>query len=158
MKNDVKIEEELTCQFKIDMGNLANFDRSTQKSQNLHFNGLPLTKLYNVRAEKVQGSYVWWHWMLRQNLKENWLCFQKWHEEFGKYSPEHLKVSKLGLWWDYFIQSWKCMSLKFTGDLSVMTMKNDAKLGEELTSYFKIDLRNLTNFDPSTKKSGKFAL
>ena len=49
MKNDVKIEEELTCQFKIDMGNWANFDRSTQKSQNFHFNGLPLTKLYNVR-------------------------------------------------------------------------------------------------------------
>ena len=31
-------------------------------------------------------------------------CFQKWHEEFGKFSPEHLKVSKLGLWWDSFIQ------------------------------------------------------
>ena len=30
MKNDV---EELTCQFKTDMGNLINFDPSTQKSQ-----------------------------------------------------------------------------------------------------------------------------
>ena len=29
-------------------------------------------------------------------------CFQKWHEEFGKFSPEHLKVSKFGLWWDSF--------------------------------------------------------
>ena len=28
-----KIEEELTCQFKIDMRNLMNFDPSTQKSQ-----------------------------------------------------------------------------------------------------------------------------
>ena len=35
MKNDAKIEEELTCQFKIDIGNLANFDPSTQKSQKL---------------------------------------------------------------------------------------------------------------------------
>ena len=25
-------------------------------------------------------------------------CFQKWHKEFGKFSPEHLKVSKLGLY------------------------------------------------------------
>ena len=33
MKNDAKIEEELTCQFKADMGNLTNFDLSTQKSQ-----------------------------------------------------------------------------------------------------------------------------
>ena len=33
MKNDAKIEEELTSQFKIGMGNLTNFDSSTQKSQ-----------------------------------------------------------------------------------------------------------------------------
>ena len=42
------------------------------------------------------------------------------------------------------------MSLKFTEELSVMTMKNDAKLEEELTCHFKVDIRNLTNFDPST--------
>ena len=29
-----KIDEELTCQFKIDMRNLTNFDLSTQKSPN----------------------------------------------------------------------------------------------------------------------------
>ena len=39
-----------------------------------------------------------------------------------------------------------------------MTMKNDAKFEEELTCHFKIDMRNLTNFDPSTRKSKKFAL
>ena len=33
-----------------------------------------------------------------------------------------------------------------------MTMKNDAKTEEELTCQFKIDMRNLTNFDPSTRK------
>ena len=50
-------------------------------------------------------------------------CFQKWHEEFGKFSREHLKVSKSGLWWDSFIQSRKCMSLKFTGEFFLMIMK-----------------------------------
>ena len=50
------------------------------------------------------------------------------------------------------------MSLKFTEELSVMTMKNDAKFEEELTCQFKIDIRNLTNFDSSTQKSQKFAL
>ena len=29
MKNDAKFEEELTCQFKIDMRNLTNFNKST---------------------------------------------------------------------------------------------------------------------------------
>ena len=48
MKNDTNIEEELTCQFKIDLRNLTNLDPSTQKSQNLHFNWLLLTKVYNV--------------------------------------------------------------------------------------------------------------
>ena len=42
------------------------------------------------------------------------------------------------------------MSLKFTEVLYVMKMKNDAKFEEELTCPFKIEMRNLTNFDPST--------
>ena len=50
------------------------------------------------------------------------------------------------------------MSLKFTEELCIMAMKNDAKLEEELTSPFKIDMRIVTNFDPSTWKSQKFAL
>ena len=34
MENDVKFEEELTCQFKIDMGNWTNFDLSTRNLKN----------------------------------------------------------------------------------------------------------------------------
>ena len=48
------------------------------------------------------------------------------------------------------------MSLKFTEELRVMTMKNDTKIEEEVTCCFKIDMRNFTNFDPSTQKSKKF--
>ena len=33
LKNDAKFEEELTCHFETDMGNLTIFDPSTQKSQ-----------------------------------------------------------------------------------------------------------------------------
>ena len=39
-----------------------------------------------------------------------------------------------------------------------MTMKNDVKFEQELIGQFKIDMRNLTNFDRSTRKSQKFAL
>ena len=42
------------------------------------------------------------------------------------------------------------MSLKFTRELCVMTMKNDPKL--ELTCQLKIDMRNLINFDLSPQK------
>ena len=48
------------------------------------------------------------------------------------------------------------MTLKFTEQLCVMTMKNDTKTEEELTCHFKIDMRNFTNFHPSTRKSEKF--
>ena len=50
------------------------------------------------------------------------------------------------------------MSLKTTEELRVMRMKNGAKFDEDLTCQFKIDMRNLMNFDPSTQKSQKFKL
>ena len=89
--------------------------------------------------------------------KTDWWV-EKWREKFGKFSPEHLKVSKSGLWWDPFVRSRECVSLKFTDQLYVMAMKNDAKFEEELTCHFKIDMRNLKNFDSNTRKSKKDAL
>ena len=39
-----------------------------------------------------------------------------------------------------------------------MTLNNAETLEEELTCRFKIEMRNLTNFDPSTQKSQNFSL
>ena len=50
------------------------------------------------------------------------------------------------------------MSQKFKEESCVMTLKNDEKSEEELTCHFKIDIRDLTNFDSSTGKSQKFTL
>ena len=96
--------------------------------------------------------------------RKNEIWFEKWHEKFDKFSPKHLKVSKLGLWWDPSVQSRRGMTLKFSQDMSqelyvtfqelcVMTMKNNANVEEELTCHFKTDMGNLTNFDSSTRKS-----
>ena len=144
LKNDAKFEEKPIYCFKSDK-NLENFDRSNQKFQKFALWLVPSSKVYNVWPKKVQRKSH------AKFLRKTDLWSGKWHEEFGKFSPEHLKVSKLGLWWDPFVQSRKCMSLKFTEELCVMTMKNDAKFEEELTCHFKIDMRNLTNFDPSTQ-------
>ena len=43
------------------------------------------------------------------------------------------------------------MSLKFTVELCVMTMKNYTKIEEELTCRFKIGMI-FTSFDPSTRE------
>ena len=57
IKNDAKFEEELTCQFKIDMGNLTNLTRALENLKNLHFNGLLLNKVYNVWPKKRIGDF-----------------------------------------------------------------------------------------------------
>ena len=150
-----KIWRKTDLLFQIDMRNLTNFDLSTRNLKSFHFNGLLLSNAYIVWAKKVKKSYVSWHWRVMQNLKKNWYEVWKWHEEFDKFSPEHSKVSKLGLWWDPSAQSRKCMSLKFTEELCIVTMKNDTKIEGELTCHFKIDMRNLMNFDLSTQMSKK---
>ena len=48
--------------------------------------------------------------------------------------------------------------LKNTEELRFMRLKNDAKFEEKLACRFKIDMSNLTNFNPGTQESKKFAL
>ena len=43
------------------------------------------------------------------------------------------------------------MSPKCAEDLCVITLKNDAKIEEELTCTLRNDTRNLVNFDPTFK-------
>ena len=38
-----------------------------------------------------------------------------------------------------------------------MKLKKDTKRGEESTCHLKIGIRNLTKFDPSTRKSQKLS-
>ena len=47
----------------------------TRPLKNLHFNGVLLTKVYNVWAKNVQKSYVWWGWRLMQNWRETDFVF-----------------------------------------------------------------------------------
>ena len=122
--------------------------------KHFHFNGLLLSKVYiglTKYRRVVSHNIEEWCKIWRKTD----LLLGKWHEEFGKFSPLRSKVSKLELWWDPFVQSWKCMSLKYTEKLCVMTMENDTKIDEELTCRFKIDMRNFTNFELYTQKSKK---
>ena len=157
-KNDTKIEEELTCPFKIDMRNFTNFDPSTWKSKICIFIGSLRPKYILFELQKYRGVFFHDTEELCKFWRKTDQWFEKRHEKFGKFSPEHLKVSKLELWWDPFVQSRKGMTLKFTEELCVITMKNNAKFEEELTCHFKTDMRNLTNFDSSTRKSKKIVL
>ena len=135
-----------------------NLTQALESLKNLYFHLFLLCKVFNVWPKNsmeviFHNTEKWCKIWEKTDLR----C-GKWLEKYGKFSPEHFKMSKLGLWWDPLIQSRKSMSLKFTEELCVMTMKNNAKFEEELTCRFKISMRNLTNFEPSTWMSQKFSL
>ena len=54
LMSDAKFEEKLTFDSKYVMRNLVNFNASSGKSENLHFDLLLLSIAYKVLAKKVQ--------------------------------------------------------------------------------------------------------
>ena len=58
LKGYAIFKEKLTGSLKNDIKNLVNFHASSPKSENVHFDGLVLSKAYKVLDEKVQKSYV----------------------------------------------------------------------------------------------------
>ena len=69
-----------------------------KKPKHLHFNGLLLTKVFNVWTKKVQRSYLSWHWRVMQYLKKNWVVV--WKMTWGILQmftriPESLKIGTL---------------------------------------------------------------
>ena len=106
MKNYTKFEQKLTCQLKIDMRRMTRiswiFNWAFKILKNLHFD-----MSFLVMFDLKKSSGVIFHDTKEQC--KSWgktnFCFQKWHEEIEKVSPEHLKISKSGLWWNSFVQS-----------------------------------------------------
>ena len=58
LKNGAKFQEKLTLGSKNDRRNLMNFNASSRKSENLHFNALLSSITYKVLVEKVQRNYL----------------------------------------------------------------------------------------------------
>ena len=73
MKNDAKFKDEYWALWALEC------------LKHLHFNGLLLTKVYNVWAKKYRVMFDdtedWWKIRRKTDL-----YFLKWHEEFGKFS------------------------------------------------------------------------
>ena len=132
------------------MRNLGNFHQSTWKSQNWDFDGILLSKVQNVPASNLQGSYLSRQGKKMQNLKRNWLV-----------------VSKLiwGFWWILTRALENLKSLHFNGlpltkvydgrncGLCLMELNIGVKLEGKVTCAFKNDIRDLGNFHQSTWES-----
>ena len=93
---------------------------------------------------------------LRKIWRRTDLSFQSWHNEFDEFWPEHLKVSKMFILMGSFWAKYILFERKSTEEISFMELKRDAKFWEESTCRFKIDIRNLGNFDLSTRSFKNF--
>ena len=74
LKSDPNLEAKLTFCLKNDMINFMNFNSSSEKSENLHFDGMFLSIVCNVWDKIIQTNWV-----------KNELWFQKWHKKFGEF-------------------------------------------------------------------------
>ena len=153
MTNDAKFKAELTCRFKTDTGNLPNLAWSVKSLKKIAFQLAVFYQSIKCLREKSTEKLSFMTLKTDAKLeKKTDLWFGKCYEEFGKFSPEYLKVSKLRLWWDPFIQSRKCMSLKSAEELCVMTKKNIAKFLRETDLLFQNWLKEFNESWPRHPK------
>ena len=128
--------------------------RALKRLKYLHFDWPLLCKVYNVWLRKAQRRCVSWHSRVMQNLKKNWLVVWKMTWGIWQIFIRTLESNKIGTFMGSFLSKVE-MSWKFTEELCVMAMKNDEKSEEELSCRFKIDIRNLRNFDSRAGKVSK---
>ena len=118
------------------------------------FDGFVSTKGSKDLDEKVQKSYLSWHWRVKQSLKKNWLFVSKmtctsWvncNVSSGKSENLHFHVLLLSL-------AYKDSAKKLLKKLSIMALKSDPNVEEKLFFCLKNDIRNLMNFNSSSRKS-----
>ena len=159
LKSHVKFEEKLPVVWKMTWGFWKIFIRAFKNLKNLNFNGLLLTKVYNVWAKKNTEELLLIALQIDAKFERKMTCtFENDMKNLANFHQSTFENLKFGTFIGSFYPSRKCMSLKVTEELCVTRMKNSAKFEEDLTYQFKIDMRNLANFDPSTWKFQKFEL
>ena len=80
------------------------------------------------------------------------LSFQSWHKEFDEFWSEHLKVSQIFILMGSFWAKYILFELKNYRGVIFYETEEGYKFGDESTCHFKTDIRNLRNFDLSTRK------
>ena len=66
-----------------------------RKPQNCEFDGIHLSKVENVWAQNLKGSYVSWQRKMMQNLKTNWLVSLKLTWGIWPILTQALEISKI---------------------------------------------------------------
>ena len=146
--------------------------KALKSLSNLLFDWCLLCKVYNVWPKKYKGVLI--HdaevsckiWRTDSKMTGIWWIFTKALRNLkiftfmGYFCPKYImfELKKYrGVmfydneeWWKIWRLNWLVVWKMMWGIC--------AKFQEKLTCQFKIDMKNLTNFVPSTRKSQKFAL
>ena len=121
---------------KYDMMNLVNFNASSGKSENLHFDVLLSSIAYKDSAKKVQKIYLSWHWRVIQTLKKNSVFVWKMTWELLWILTRAVENLKICTFLGYFCQKYVMFELK-----------QYRRAASWKTAYgFKNYIRNLVNF------------
>ena len=156
LKSDAKFEEKQTYfWFQRRHQDFGEFWPNHSKVQKLHFNGLFLSKVFEVWAKKIQRSYLSWHWTVMQNLNKPWTCgFKNGMRNWVNFHYSTQKSEKLYIDGLFLSKAYNISAKKNWRGLCVMTLKGDAKFKGKLTCGLKNNFRNLLNFHASSWKSG----
>ena len=128
LKRDTKLERNQLVVSKLAWGTLQILTQALESVKNIVLIGSLWAKYMLFELQKYRGVTFHDAEEICKFWRKTDLWFEKRLEKFVKFSPEHFKMSKLGLWWDPFVQSRKGMTLKFAEELCIMTMKNNANL------------------------------
>ena len=156
LKIDTKFEAKLACASKKWHEKLGKFSPEHLKVSKLRpwWTSFCLKlKIYELKT--YRGVMCHGNEEMIQNLKQNWLPFQSWHEEFDKFWSEQMKISKIctliGFFWPKYImlELKKCRTVRFDGT------EYWCKIWRENDLCFQKWHRNLANFHESMLKNLK---
>ena len=108
-----------------------------RKSKNWVFSWVLLSKVENVWAWNLQGSYMSWEWRMMQNLKRNWLVNSKltwviwWILGQELDNLKNLNFNELLL-----TKVYNAWAKKNTEELCLIALKIDIKFEGKLTGTF----------------------
>ena len=109
--SDAKFEEKLALDFKIYMTNLVNFNASSGKSENLHFDVLLLSIAYKVPAKKSAEELSLVTLRSDSNFKEKLtFCLKNYMRNLMNFNSNGRKSENLHL--RYFCQKYVMFELK----------------------------------------------
>ena len=96
VESDAKFEEKLALGFKNDMMNLVNFNASSVKSENLHFDVLLLSIAYiqfqlKKRRRVISHDTEEWSKLWRKTH----FLFEKWHKKFDEFYNVWAKIIQM---------------------------------------------------------------